>query len=315
LFSNEVFGVRVIISNVIRNASLHVGFPGTAINRAIVKGVRGVHKVLGIDVDDPRTTANYPQNTFYQRWFSQHEDSAGNASHLVLVMVSLGLLFAWRDQRRARDLASYAGALIVAFLMFCLCLKWNPWHSRIQLSLFVLWTPFISVVLLRRAGHRIAASVVVFLMAASTLYVLRNETRPLIGVGDSSTVFNTSRVDQYFRRHSNLRDAYRGAVQFAAAQNCSEVGLGVGDDDLEYPFWVLFQGTTGHRVEIEHVNVRNASATRARLAPLAGFSPCAIVEVEPERNGSAIPDGSGYRKGWSSGPVSVYTRGDGPQGQ
>src|SRR5213596_2134358 len=161
-----------------------------------------------------RTTYKHPFYQFDINRFSTLEDLAGDPIHLGLMMISLALLLASREQRKARDLTAYATALVAAFLIFCTYLRWQPWGSRLDLPLFVLWSPVISLVLLSRRSYKIAVSAAVLLIAASTLYVFRNETRPLIGVGPDSTVLNTSRVDRLLKRHTDLRDHYLGAAHF-----------------------------------------------------------------------------------------------------
>jgi len=255
-YTNEVFSVPVIVSNVIRNISLHIGTPSASINAAILRGVRILHVPLGLDANDALTTWRHPFYPFVIVHFSTLEDRAGNPLHLGLIMVSLALLFASCEQRKARDLIAYAIALIIAFLIFCSYLKWNPWNSRLQLPLFVLWSPLISLVVFRRAGYKVALSIVLLLMTASTLYVFRNEIRPLIGVGPNSTVLNTSRIERLLKRHPVARAHYPGAAHFVKTLHCSEVGLLIGHDYLEYPFWVLLKKSSDQPpIHIQHIYV------------------------------------------------------------
>ena len=223
------------------------------------------------------------------------------------MMISLALLVASREQRKARDLTAYAIALVAAFLIFCTYLRWQPWGSRLDLPLFVLWSPVISLVLLSRRSYKIAVSAAVLLIAASTLYVFRNETRPLIGVGPDSTVLNTSRVDRLLKRHTDLRDHYLGAAHFVETLRCSDVGLLIGDYDLEYPFWTLLQKTGRQPIRIEHVDVTNSSAVKCAAIPYAGFSPCAVIVVDADRNPASIAERGNYTQAWSSSMDAVYT--------
>ncbi len=306
-FSNEIFGVRVAVSNVIRNISLHVATPSGRANRAILKGVHILHVPLGIDENDSRTTYKHPFYQFDINRFSTLEDLAGDPIHLGLMMISLALVLASREQRKARDLTAYAIALVAAFLIFCTYLRWQPWGSRLDLPLFVLWSPVISLVLLSRRSYKIAVSAAVLLIAASTLYVFRNETRPLIGVGPDSTVLNTSRVDRLLKRHTDLRDHYLGAAHFVETLRCSDVGLLIGDYDLEYPFWTLLQKTGRQPIRIEHVDVTNSSAVKCAAIPYAGFSPCAVIVVDADRNPASIAERGNYTQAWSSSVDAVYT--------
>ena len=309
-FVSEVVGVRPTVSNVIRNMSLHVGTPSERVNGWIYRGIKSIHvRLLGMPVSDPRITAD----EFYQRPFAQDEDSAGNPIHLGLLMAALALLFAPRGERTTRDLAAYATVLMVAFLIFCSYLKWNPWNSRLHLTLFVLWSPLIAVVLLKKTSDRIAFWTGALLMTSSTLYVFRNETRPLIGIGPKSTVFNTSRVDQVFEQFADVQPAYLDAARVLAVQGCADVGLETG---LEYPVWVLLQKMMHGPIRIEHAYVENISTAKMAVPPFAGFSPCAVLvdsNCSPpcslrEGDKEALLAGSMFTKAWSSGKIAVFTR-------
>jgi hypothetical protein len=350
---NKVWGVPVIVSNVLRNISVHIGTRYLHLNEKIRATIEFFHSLFGMDVNDPRTTFS---GDFSQSWFSHQEDRAGNPLHLMLIMVSLALLFASHERQRAQDLMAYAVVLIAAFLLFCLFLKWSVRHSRPHLPLFVLWAPFISSVLLRRknyitffliavilmlgsifytsryaivlvilflilcacfkwqiwtkANYFITLLIPVFLISASTLYVFRNQNRPLVRVGDEMAILNTNRIDQMFMYHPyhDLRDIYYKVAHFIKIQNCSEVGLITSSYGLEYPLWIILQEIKRTRTYIEHVNVTNISAIKFTLDPFASFMPCAIVVLHSDDYSAPNPEGSGYTEAISAGPVSVFTR-------
>ena len=56
-YVNEVFTPSAFVSNFVRNLSLHAGTPFAGVNEAMSVAVRRLHDVLGIAVNDPRTTA------------------------------------------------------------------------------------------------------------------------------------------------------------------------------------------------------------------------------------------------------------------
>src|SRR5262249_48389733 len=151
---------------------------------------------------------------------SRHEDSAGNLLHLALILVSMVLLAVrWRDAALRRPMA-YALALTAGFVLFCFLLRWQPWHSRLHLPLFVLWAPLIAVVLARALPKPLVGGVAVALLLACLPWVLANETRPLVG---NPNVFTMSRTDQYFATAPHLREPYKAATRELAAAGCSAV--------------------------------------------------------------------------------------------
>jgi hypothetical protein len=308
-FINKVFSVPVILSNVIRNMSLHVGTPSSRVNGWIQAGIRAVHVPLGISPSDPRTTVA-PDRRFYQRPFRRHEDSAGNPFHLALIIggIAFVLLF---HKLGAPDLTPYASCLIVAFVIFCTYLNWNPYHSRLHLPLFVLWSPLIAVVLLARTNYKTAFWIAACLIAASTLYVFENETRPIIGIRSNTinSVFTASRVDQIFKRFSEVKNEYVSSTQFVETENCSRVGLDLGEYGLEYPLWVLLQKVNRDRVWIEHVNVRNLSTAKLAAKSSVDFLPCAVIAARWDGEESISEESMArYTKAWSSARVHVFIK-------
>src|SRR5205814_3906479 len=91
---------------------------------------------LHISVDDPRTT--WPEVQFSVNPASLDEDYAGNPLQAVLAIVAIGaaIWFALRSGPKVPGI--YAACLIVAFLLFAAYLRWQPWHSRLELPLLVL---------------------------------------------------------------------------------------------------------------------------------------------------------------------------------
>jgi 4-amino-4-deoxy-L-arabinose transferase-like glycosyltransferase len=301
---NKVFGPRVILSNVIRNISLHLGTPNATVNGSIYEGVRFLHGLMRIDVSDPKTTF---VEKFYQRHFTPDDMTAQSPIHFGLAIVGLALLLHSSKRNRA-DRVVYAISLVVAFLIFCSYLKWQPWNSRLHLPLFVLWSPLISVVI---AGSPICILhwIVGSLIAVSLFFVVANETRPLIAIGPNRSVLNTSRVDDLFDQWPDIREAYLGAAEFLKAQKCFDIALDINDDnENEYQFWMLLQ-KTNQSIRIQHINVTNRSAVKSTVPPFLDFSPCAAIALG--KSGDELKGASVnglHTKGWSLEWVAVYIK-------
>jgi hypothetical protein len=312
--ANERIGVPSFASNVIRNLAIHAGM------RSAESAVLRAHKWLNIDVHDPRTTVDkfvVPRLT--DLYETMHEDHAGNPLHLLAIFGAIALFLARRSLRGNRIAFAYMAAVVMAFLLLCLLLRWAPHHSRIQLSLFVLFAPFIGLVLTQIAVVR-ARLVVVILILAALPWVFLNRSRPLLFevlrgqstlfTTDYTNIFSTDRVTQMFRNRPELRNDYVGAAKFLKAQGCFDIGLSMDHDDWEYPLWVLLEaGLPGSRYRLEHIGVRNAS--RKKLDP--SFQPCAVVAIgnpsDLRQEEAEFKASRGrYIKQWSSGGVHVYVR-------
>ena len=267
--ANLVFNGSTLFSNVLRNTALDMGTPWETINDQMQAVFEAIFKVLHININDQKTT----RAPFEIVGSSLHEDKAGNPLHFILILLSIVLIAARRDIRKSPNLLPYFLAVNMAFLSFCLYLRWLPWHSRLHLPLFVLWGPVIAVALSRIKSRFPVEAVMTVLLIFSIPYLLYNESRPLLGC---DSIMTASRLDQYFRNRKALKKSYYDSAALVAAARCDAIGLQLkGNDDWEYPFWMIMKGMTDQQLRIEHIGVSNASE---RLAT-GDFSPCAVINT------------------------------------
>jgi hypothetical protein len=315
-YTNEIFSASVLLSNIIKNITLHIGTINL-VNTGIIKVLHLIHPILGLDINDPRTT----WGEFRIRPFSNHEDSAGNLIHLLLIFFTVIIVSTQKKLREQRDgdFVIYLVTTLGVFLLFCLLLKWQPFHSRLHLPIFVLFSAFVGVVLSKitnKAANRIA----IILILSALPWVIFNSSRPLLFSMDrqefvkngnvtftSKNLWNTSRIEQYFNNRPELESPYTEAVDFVKNKGCSDIGLAM--ENWEYPFWVLLQ--KGNKdTHLEHVNVKNISDVLSYKYPYNKFNPCVIISVDfskgKERQQEKIVTHKGsYVREWFVNPVTV----------
>lgn len=234
---------------------------------------------------------------------SLNENVAGSPLHFLLVTFSV--VFFLSRNLREREILLYILLIILAFLLLCFYLKWQIWHARLHLTLFVLAAPLVGFHMSRIRNGRIANLTLVLPMVMALPCLIRNSARPVIG---QDGIFKKSRVEQYFTNNPALAGPYTEAAQFISERICSDIGLEIGWDDWEYPLWFLLRENGHSAVRLEHVNVVNISRQMQDENHLGSFSPCAIFSdnVSP-------PDVISfydiiYLRKWSSGSIIVYTR-------
>ncbi len=226
-------GWKATVSNALRNLSDQLGTSSAARNQQVFQAVLRVHAMLGIDPQSPDTTwndASYtaPLNT-------RHEANANNRWHLLLLAIA-AVYAAWRDRRWL----AYAASLVLAFLLFCFWLRWQPYGARLLLPFFVAGAPLGGFLLDRIRPMVLTLLVCLFLADTARLPALQNWTRPLRGPGN---LFVTRRDDNYFadiRQHHN-EASYRAAVDRVARSGCNRVGIDIWLNQLEYPFQALLR--------------------------------------------------------------------------
>jgi len=306
---NEDFSVANTISNLLRNVSLHLTSPSKDVNVGVEGLVRWVHRVCRLDPDNAKTTLG----RYHVPRLKFHEDTTGMPAHLLLFGVCLAALGASSSLRRESRLLLYSGVIVVGFVLFCTFLKWNAYHARLQLPLFVLGSPLVAVVLQRIRNRRPVVIVAVVLVGMSVPCVFVNRSRSTFG---SLNIFTTSRSYMYFRNHKDMYPPETAAADFVADRAIHNVGLICGRNDLEYPLWVLLKNRN-LTFRLEHVNVTNRSRDlpypldapthgQAGSRSGKGFVPGAIICLNDEQADVLACAGRSYRKALSKGPVSVF---------
>ena len=290
-YANEALSPAILASNLIRNIALHAGTPWTAVNARVERAIEAAHEVIGMSVNDPRAT--WPTTRFAVGAPIASEDLASNGLHLLLIAAALAAVLSSRADRRV---AGFAGCLIAAFALFCLVLRWQPWHSRLHLPLFVLGAPLVGVVFARLRPPVLAIALVA--MGASPVYAVTHS--PAARLQGRRSVFRMTWAEQ---RERQAGPGYIGAARFLVSSGCRDVGVVLGTDDREYFLWGLLADATW-RGRLEHVRVTNASGRLPSAAPLA--EPCAVVRVGVDGDPRGVTVGSrAYGPAWSRGEVQV----------
>jgi len=165
--------------------------------------------------------------------------------------------------------------LVLAFIFFCAILKWQPWHTRLHLPLFVLWSAAIGTVLARAWPWPVTISLSLLLLLLSTPVVLQNQLRPLIG---NHNILNSDRISLYFPAFyfcdRTLRDSYKEAADFIMKGTCRDIGLDQSLWRYEYPLLVLLSADKID-MNVKQISVNNPSALYDRNQNSS--SPCTII--------------------------------------
>ncbi|HBR15081.1 MAG TPA: 4-amino-4-deoxy-L-arabinose transferase [Candidatus Omnitrophica bacterium] len=283
-YRNEVFSIPAWLSNILRNISLHLRTPSQPINEALDKTIRWTHRQLPIDINDPRTTWDKYQFPNV----SLDEDYAGNLPHLFLILLASWLCLS-RKFPGIKDIKGYTFSTLSAFLLFCLLLKWQPWHARLHLAFFLIAAPLISILLSSAPRPWPTALVAAVLSVYALPWLFFCNTRPLLG---PKNIFHVPRLEQYFAKRPDIHAPYDKTGKYIKSGTCADIGLIGNGDYWEYPFWVFLKENPARPFRVEHVDVENISSGRPRAYPLGRFDPCVMVQFH-ERDAAKISDENG----------------------
>ena len=143
VFVNEFFDWRVLVSNILRNASLHAGTPITRLNDLLFLAFAKLHWKLDLPLTDPRTTIH----PLFKIWeYVPDEARAGNTLQAILsIVVFLVLLIkAKKFDSKPLILALCATA---GFILYAVIFKFDILASRYHMPFFVLMAPVVALVI------------------------------------------------------------------------------------------------------------------------------------------------------------------------
>ena len=261
---NQVFSVQALTSNVIRDASAQIGTSSPTINHEIAEAISRGHRLLGMGLNDPRTT--WPWAGFQVNPLGPDEDSTPNPIHFLLLVFAAVISLIYF--RRLRACAIYLSGLLAAFLLFAFVLRWQPWHSRLELPLMVLAAPLTAGVLSVIWSQRVIIAISMFLLLSAIPWLLGPRTRPLIG---PRSIFVNPRSAIYFYAWPKGRTSYQEITDRAHLARCRVVGIDGNENSWEYPLWVYLG--KGSRV----ISVNPAPGTE-HLGEI-DLSPCLVFSA------------------------------------
>jgi hypothetical protein len=291
---NGDHSLATLESNVLRNAALHLGTPYEHVNERLENGIKNL---LGSKLNDPRTTW---VGASFRIPFGTNDNTAGNLLHMLMIFPCAAfLLIAWLRGKH-RELIWYSSGLVLSSLLFCWLLKWQPWNSRLHTPLFVMASPLLGVMVISGGrGKRVALLAGLALFLYSLPFALDSTSRPIV-----SLEWKYQDRDQlYFKNRPYLFADYIGAVKTLRHKNDRAIGLYMGEDDWEYPFWVLANHSTNRqgRATFRPVGV-------AHTPGLAGESDCLLPNVIATKPIGDWEHASSYREIFNSHYVSVFRK-------
>lgn len=251
--TNDSFNLTTLISNLIRNTMIHIPVP--FFTDQVQSILEFIHKMMGISVNAAKTTCCDFKFNVLPILYPQ-EDIVSNPLHLLLILVCIIFIFK-REVIRNKLLIIVHVLALFSFIVFSLILKWQPFHSRLQIPFFVIGT-ISSVLILSKfkKGWPILKGALVLSSLLSLLLIFLNVLRPYISYTPfyayvksfalpftdiPESFFVESRDQQYFNSRPYYYKPYVHIIEVLAKEN----NRGVMAFDLsygfEYPFWVLLK--------------------------------------------------------------------------
>ncbi|GAB3769787.1 hypothetical protein GCM10028818_06500 [Spirosoma horti] len=295
-YTNQVHSLRMMVSNISRNLAIHFGFPG--VNTLVQQSVESLHKLLGIRTNDPTTT--FAGSSFKLPRLSNNEDNASSFIHFLWLTGSLVWLIRHKNQSNRTPYLILAGIISLTFMLFCAYLKWQPWHTRLHLVLFLLASPIGALGLQAAVERGIHWPFWLFVLSAGG-FVLTNPFRPLITLPPLTqpVSFLTGRERNYFVNGHEYRSAFDQISTFLNQQrhDSLQIGLILGEDDFDYMWYHQLR----QPVQLYHIRVTTPSKS-LDTHPKVDY----IIAMHPGKDTLQYGDKVYQRLQPETGPIALF---------
>jgi len=252
---NDEFSISTILENIIRNIVMHLG---TTIELCNWYLYRAVQIILGSNMNNPKTT--FPGLVFRPPRFLIDEDHAGNLLHTLFIIFSIILLIFIIKKITKKQLTSFL-ILFFSTLLWCLLLKWQKWPSK-QLPIYLISIPFLSLSIQYLINFKLKSFYIILIIIfsiGSIPFLFYNQTRPFFS-SNKNSIFFENRSKAYFSNKKSLYLEYKNIIdKININSSLNEIGLSIGGDSWEYPFWSLLKTKYNTNFpKIYHLKINNS---------------------------------------------------------
>ena len=262
-----------VTSNFLRTIGQQMSTPIPKVNAGEYLVINGIHRLMGIDVNDPRITSI---GKFRISTPSFNEIRVTNPAQMVLALFAI-LVMMLRFRIIQRTAWIYLLVVFSGLLIYSYLFKWQIFGSRLHLSFLILLAPLVGYVLtaaFHRAFTAQAASVILLLLSLPWLF--RIEQRPLLNnpadiplAGKS--LLNTSRANWYYVTAGD-KSTLKKISDSVAQAKCDQAGIVLSGSSPEYLYWVALNAP---RPDMRIEWITSNSATLHLEDP--SFKPCAVI--------------------------------------
>jgi hypothetical protein len=261
---------RLFLSNVLRNAGIHLGTPSPHVNKAIYLTIQKIHQLIDVPLDDPRITLG---GYFKVPLPSTSESKAPNPAQAYLYLfVFVALLARYKKVPAVVRISFFS--VSAGFLIYSAFFQWQIFATRLHLAFFVLTAGVVGSSLENMVRRRFVDVIGVLLFIACLPWLLSLRERPILTNEKTyrSSVLGTSRLELYYVSGGHLIKPHQDVMDRIRDSTCDAVGIILPGNDAEYPLWVL-AGSPRSDIHIEWVVNGGPSVSLADPT----FTPCAVI--------------------------------------
>ncbi len=269
VFINEYFDWRVMVSNILRNASLHAGTPFTRLNDLLYLAFAKLHWKLDLPLTDPRTSIH----PLFKIWeYLPDEARAGNTLQAILCIVAFCLMLL-KPKKYGLKAMILALCAITGFTLYAAIFKFDILASRYHMPFFVLMAPVVGLIFDRIPGSLGISALSLILVLGCLPILFGLNSRSLIKKAEEASILGKTRTELQFTQAPHLDEPYIEMTELIEEAGCIDIGIMLSGDAAEYPLWVLLE-TPSEELTIEWI-ISRSDPTGAFRKP--EFKPCAVI--------------------------------------
>jgi hypothetical protein len=231
---------------ILKNIGNHFSTPLTSsiTNQVVEKA----HLITQIQINDENYS--YKGIHFKLNEWNHNEDEVSNLFHVVLILgVCLFILFNWKNRKRFLLLSTFF--CLFTFGLFSIILKWQPWHMRLQVPLFILFAIPISIVLEKIKLAKITSSILAISIIYCFVLAFLNPNRPLIKNTKQAKL--STRFEKYFVAIPPYLKEYK--IWRYKLKSKTQQNWDVHGDTWEYP--IYYDCFSVKRTAFKAINIQN----------------------------------------------------------
>ncbi len=256
-YTNEEKSLRAVLSNTSRN--ILVNLPVPIFNNQTYQLMVSFHKLMGLDIDDPKVTCCETHFSVSPVLYPQ-EDIVANPLHISLILFTLLSIFIIKFRNKNKLALLVFLSTCVSFVMFSAVLKWQPYHPRLEIPFFIVGVISASILLLESKIGQIILKITLLLSCILGItIILLNVSRPYVsyslfysqvqafskpGAVLPEAFYIRPREEQYFNSEHLMYQPYDVITNKIASESGSKIIKLDLSDDFEYPLWVLLKRKT-----------------------------------------------------------------------
>jgi 4-amino-4-deoxy-L-arabinose transferase-like glycosyltransferase len=228
LYFNQDNNVKSIALGLLKNLGNHLSTPFTSdITNQIVEKA---HLITNIRIDDEKYSYNAIQ--FKLGTWNHNEDEVSNFLQAILFLVTLlFLILKWKNTtNKFRFMMLFC---LATFFIFSFILKWQPWHMRLQVPLFMMMAIPCSIMMEKFKFKKIIGLHLVLATLYCITLMILNPNRPIIKTAKQTKL--VTRFEKFFVAIPSYLDEYN-KLRYKVVKHIPNK-WNVHGDTWEYPLY------------------------------------------------------------------------------